>query len=82
MTRPVQAEPESHFGLTLSNRAMLIARDISKANDAGTLHACSADIHADEHLEPDERLELESAIRRRFAALNAAALQPAKPRWT
>ena len=55
--------------------------DISRATDAGTLHAYAADIREDDTLHSDEKEELLKAIGQRFSFLNAAASTTRKPRW-
>ena len=55
--------------------------DISRAQDAGTLHAYQADARADETLSSDEQEEIHRAISRRFHELNKKAVGPGRPRW-
>jgi len=55
--------------------------DISRATDAGTLHAYAADIRDDDTLHSDEKDGLLKIIGEKFGALNAAAIGKPKPRW-
>ncbi|HAO78242.1 MAG TPA: hypothetical protein DCQ92_04535 [Verrucomicrobia subdivision 3 bacterium] len=55
--------------------------DISRATDAGTLHAYAADAKTDDTLPSDEKEEVLLAIHERFCFLNARAAKPAKGRW-
>lgn len=55
--------------------------DISRATDAGTLHAYAADIREDETLDVTDKAELQLEINLRFSALNHAANPNPKPRW-
>lgn len=55
--------------------------DISRADDAGTLHAYREDAANDDTLMPEEKAAVHAAIDRRFAFLNARAGGNVKPRW-
>jgi hypothetical protein len=56
--------------------------DISRATDAGTLHAYRADAVEDDTLTSFEKTEVCAAIDRRFHELNKAAAGKQKARWS
>ena len=55
--------------------------DISRALEAGTLHAYREDAANDGTLSAEEKAAVNAAIDRRFAFLNARAGGNARPRW-
>jgi len=55
--------------------------NISRANDAGTLHAYRNDALNDDTITTFEKEEICRAIARRFHELNKAAIGPGKARW-
>ncbi|HEV2692157.1 MAG TPA: hypothetical protein VG347_04610 [Verrucomicrobiae bacterium] len=55
--------------------------DISRALEAGTLHAYRGDVAADDTLTAEEKAAVNRAIDGRFAFLNARAAGNVKARW-
>jgi hypothetical protein len=54
---------------------------IGRADDGASLNEMRAEIAGDDDLSPEEKAELDQAIYRRFAWLNARAVGEQKPRW-